>query len=430
MIKIINNIKSGGYWVWSLYLAILLLLVFLSSVKTKIPTPETYTNTGGFAWSFPTEIYGDNMENTKLSSVFVFENGRPLGPAHSLHVDIQNQGKGLFSHWRNTIYFSATDNSNPNSNGKTYKFYHNKQYVPKMFILYYIAFSGILILILSAVNTKRGKQLLSKTSVFFFVLFILVSIFATVQQNWSGHSEPIKRVVQGYHYVKSGVYLSELDEASFTKRREESVRAFTDRITNTVYNHTYHCEYEDFKVSIMAQIVAYSYQFGESPWVEGNMLRDRYRCGLCGSRAYLTTKILNDNGIEATPLSLNGHVVTLVNNDDKQYISDPDYGTKVFDYYPNDQLAETVKSAYENINLPLPNSEINNLMSYFSTKDDNIKYDLNRLNQLRTNQGLVFRAVKGISFYLITVSLLMLIWLIVDISRFWRRRTKAVNTTD
>lgn len=51
------------------------------------------------------------------STLVVHEDGRALGPPHSpLHV-----ANGRYSHWRSVgIIFSASDNSDPNSNGRTY----------------------------------------------------------------------------------------------------------------------------------------------------------------------------------------------------------------------------------------------------------------------------------------------------------------------
>jgi pectate lyase len=45
-----------------------------------------------------------------------------LGLAHSLHADIIAHGKGRFSHWGTSVYFSASDNTDPNQNGRTYRF--------------------------------------------------------------------------------------------------------------------------------------------------------------------------------------------------------------------------------------------------------------------------------------------------------------------
>ncbi|WP_447987231.1 right-handed parallel beta-helix repeat-containing protein [Nitrospira sp. Nam74] len=62
------------------------------------------------------------------SSLRIFENGRELGPAHSLHADIENLGNGRFSYWGGSngtamnLFFSASDNTNPMTNGRTYTY--------------------------------------------------------------------------------------------------------------------------------------------------------------------------------------------------------------------------------------------------------------------------------------------------------------------
>lgn len=58
---------------------------------------------------------------TGISSLTVFEDDKPLPFARSLHEDIHKIGLGRFSHWLNTVYFSASDNSDPRTNGKSYK---------------------------------------------------------------------------------------------------------------------------------------------------------------------------------------------------------------------------------------------------------------------------------------------------------------------
>jgi predicted O-methyltransferase YrrM len=58
----------------------------------------------------------DNMEGD-FSNLELFEDGKPLGPAHSKHKLIREQGRGAYSHWRGQILFSASDNSDPRTNG-------------------------------------------------------------------------------------------------------------------------------------------------------------------------------------------------------------------------------------------------------------------------------------------------------------------------
>lgn len=61
--------------------------------------------------------FGDFESLPTRSTVELFEDGRPLGPAHSP----QKVVNGSYSHRRGTgIVFSASDNSDPNTNGRTY----------------------------------------------------------------------------------------------------------------------------------------------------------------------------------------------------------------------------------------------------------------------------------------------------------------------
>ena len=65
---------------------------------------------------------GDSQTQPTISTLRVFEDGRELGPAHSVHNDIRNIGKGRFSHWGSSLYFSASDNSDPRTNGRKYTY--------------------------------------------------------------------------------------------------------------------------------------------------------------------------------------------------------------------------------------------------------------------------------------------------------------------
>ncbi len=62
-----------------------------------------------------------------VSRLRLFEDDSKLGPAHSGHEAIRGVGEGRFSHWGSktgdtqTLYFSASDNSDPRTNGRTYK---------------------------------------------------------------------------------------------------------------------------------------------------------------------------------------------------------------------------------------------------------------------------------------------------------------------
>lgn len=65
---------------------------------------------------------GDSDSLPRISTMQLYENGVPLGPAHAVHHDIRLYGQGQYSHWGNTLYFSTSDNTNPLSNGRKYTY--------------------------------------------------------------------------------------------------------------------------------------------------------------------------------------------------------------------------------------------------------------------------------------------------------------------
>jgi hypothetical protein len=62
----------------------------------------------------------DSNENPSISTLVLLENERLLRPEHAVHDDICNTGGGRYSHWISCLYFSTSDNSDPNTNGRRY----------------------------------------------------------------------------------------------------------------------------------------------------------------------------------------------------------------------------------------------------------------------------------------------------------------------
>ncbi len=79
---------------------------------------------GGYGYWVPLTVRspGDTMDASTQSTLRLYEDGVALGPAHALHADIRAVGKGRFSHWYEGLYFSASDNSDPRRNGRTYSY--------------------------------------------------------------------------------------------------------------------------------------------------------------------------------------------------------------------------------------------------------------------------------------------------------------------
>jgi len=64
----------------------------------------------------------DDVDQQRRSPLRLFEDDKPLSPAHSLHCWIRELGEGRYSHWQNRLLFSTSDNTNPNTNGRVYSF--------------------------------------------------------------------------------------------------------------------------------------------------------------------------------------------------------------------------------------------------------------------------------------------------------------------
>jgi hypothetical protein len=90
----------------------------------RLTAPFAKFSADGAAYSKPAPSLtsaADSDERPTRSAYLVCENGSPLGPAHSLNAEIASKGKGRFSHWAASGFiFSASDNSDPNTNGRTY----------------------------------------------------------------------------------------------------------------------------------------------------------------------------------------------------------------------------------------------------------------------------------------------------------------------
>jgi pectate lyase len=101
-----------------------------ASLATTATTPTVYTmdvasirKDEGYAYKVsPISVSGDSNEAPTASTLKVYENGVALGPAHSVHTDIRDLGKGRFSHWGTGLYFSTSDNSSPLTNGRKYTY--------------------------------------------------------------------------------------------------------------------------------------------------------------------------------------------------------------------------------------------------------------------------------------------------------------------
>ncbi len=71
-------------------------------------------------WPITTFI-GDSPSHAQASRLILRENGKAAGKAHALHNTIRTNGLGDYSHWGKVILFSASDCSDPRTNGRSYE---------------------------------------------------------------------------------------------------------------------------------------------------------------------------------------------------------------------------------------------------------------------------------------------------------------------
>ncbi len=66
------------------------------------------------------EQQADNSQFPRRSNLVLLENGKPLRVRHAIHEEIRRTGGGLYSHWGGYLLFATSDNSDPNTNGRSY----------------------------------------------------------------------------------------------------------------------------------------------------------------------------------------------------------------------------------------------------------------------------------------------------------------------
>jgi len=87
------------------------------------PLDGPFVHRGGHAWVTPLQRHADTSDTNdqpRRSRLMLYEDGVPLGFAHVPHAHIEAYGGSRYSHWGETLIFSASNNSDPNANGRRY----------------------------------------------------------------------------------------------------------------------------------------------------------------------------------------------------------------------------------------------------------------------------------------------------------------------
>jgi SAM-dependent methyltransferase len=89
-------------------------------VKYELKPPFKAFDRYGFQLDLDAVPRGDHRGNPVSSRLYLFEDGKQIGESHHGVSSVGAFGKGRFVHWEKTFYFSSSDGSNINDNGRQY----------------------------------------------------------------------------------------------------------------------------------------------------------------------------------------------------------------------------------------------------------------------------------------------------------------------
>ena len=158
------------------------------------------------------EMANDSNSDPADSRARLYERHAELGPAHSLHEDIATLGRGRFSHWQDKLYFSASDNSDPRTNGRSYRLEY-RLYLRSSIPAFLALLSAIGFVVLGAwrleVDPLLGRSVRSLKYLggwlpFWFIgglgviaaLIALLMLAATFAGLMLGHADPVTEIFQ------------------------------------------------------------------------------------------------------------------------------------------------------------------------------------------------------------------------------------------
>lgn len=151
----------------------------------------------------------------------------------------------------------------------------------------------------------------------------------------------------GYFGLAGGT-LADVPEEQFPRRAQESAARYSARMNQLVHSATYHCEPQDFQLSMLTRLTA-RMMTRDFDWPQGLIDRSELVCGYCHQRAIVLANILREFGgiADAWAYSVNGHVLVKFSDKTAAYLIDPDYGVGPFRYdAPDDEVRAEMRAVY------------------------------------------------------------------------------------
>lgn len=107
-----------------------------TEIAETVLDPASFVHESGHCWVAPLLEIGQESADEHLldCGLRLLENDLPLGPAESLHSEIRSNGAGAYSRWGKQLYFSTSDNTSPEQNGRRYavRYRRHRQEPPQM----------------------------------------------------------------------------------------------------------------------------------------------------------------------------------------------------------------------------------------------------------------------------------------------------------
>src|SRR5262249_18897266 len=91
-----------------------------------LPGPFRHEADDCWSTSLPALVrFADDEAHRQRSTLALYEDGHSLPRCHSPIEDIKDLGGGRYAHWKDRLFFSATDGSDPNTNRRCYQYSHS-----------------------------------------------------------------------------------------------------------------------------------------------------------------------------------------------------------------------------------------------------------------------------------------------------------------